>query len=502
MSSRTCSPGGSGSIRGYRHRAALEYLRKAIAASPSELVFPDEAGKMLPKHTALEHVLRRAGIVTGYVHKCRRQGCGHHEAAADANPRRCPKCKFKLFPVGEVRKIRFHHLRHTTASLLLMQGADLAAVQRIMRHQDPRITTEVYGHLAPGYLKNEINRLSFCPPPADLSASGAPAGAGATPEAPTEQQSQIAASGAQEPPPLAVVRDDARPAAPFATRLLPNPRRLTRPLRAAEPLERIRADLELSGREDLNLRPFGPESGAGPSPRAHQQLDPRSAGRSLGVHRSAQKGDAEKEASVGRVVVSVDRSPPRCALLCAAHSQLLRGLDEETKRCGALRTAWKVEEEAGNGSCVRFEHNLQPPRSKLLGHHRLEDVREPHAILRERDPQSAVIGHDAPAHRHSPVPAAPLELPSVEGASGHSEGHAFVTEEVLWPLRCALTLEIARSTHDDKTQGVRQAHLHHVALNRFAQAYARVVALGHDVDETILGDDFDIHSRMPGTKSW
>jgi site-specific recombinase XerD len=27
--------------------------------------------------------------------------------------------------------IRFHHLRHTTASLLLMSGADLAAVQRI-----------------------------------------------------------------------------------------------------------------------------------------------------------------------------------------------------------------------------------------------------------------------------------------------------------------------------------------------------------------------------------
>ena len=40
-----------------------------------------------------------------------------------------------------------HLLRHTTASLLLMSGADLAAVQRIMRHQDPRLTTEVYGHL-------------------------------------------------------------------------------------------------------------------------------------------------------------------------------------------------------------------------------------------------------------------------------------------------------------------------------------------------------------------
>jgi integrase len=55
-------------------------------------------------------------------------------------------CKFRLFPVGQVRKLRFHHRRHATASLLLMQGADPAAVQRIMRHQDPRITTEVYGH--------------------------------------------------------------------------------------------------------------------------------------------------------------------------------------------------------------------------------------------------------------------------------------------------------------------------------------------------------------------
>jgi hypothetical protein len=119
----------------------LLYLRKSIAASSSELVFPAEEGTMLPRHTALEEVLRRAmrraGQVTGYVHKCGRSACGNSEPAADANPRPCPKCDFKLFPVGQVRKIRFHHLRHTTASLLLMNGADLAAVQRIMRHQDP-----------------------------------------------------------------------------------------------------------------------------------------------------------------------------------------------------------------------------------------------------------------------------------------------------------------------------------------------------------------------------
>jgi integrase len=81
------------------------YLKKAIAASPSELVFPDKR-RMLPKYTAMEEglrrAMRRAGIVTGYVHKCRRKGCGHHEAAPDANPRRCPSASS-----SSVRSARF-----------------------------------------------------------------------------------------------------------------------------------------------------------------------------------------------------------------------------------------------------------------------------------------------------------------------------------------------------------------------------------------------------------
>ena len=60
-----------------------------------------------------------------------------------------------------VRPIRFHDLRHGTASLLMMAGANPAAVQRIMRHSDPKLTTEVYGHLAPEYLRAEVDRLTF-----------------------------------------------------------------------------------------------------------------------------------------------------------------------------------------------------------------------------------------------------------------------------------------------------------------------------------------------------
>jgi len=31
----------------------------------------------------LRRALKRAGIVTGYKHECRRKGCGHEEAHAD-----------------------------------------------------------------------------------------------------------------------------------------------------------------------------------------------------------------------------------------------------------------------------------------------------------------------------------------------------------------------------------------------------------------------------------
>ena len=65
----------------------------------------------------------------------------------------------KLWPRAHVRKIRFHDLRHTTATLLMMAGANPAAVQRILRHSDPRVTTEVCGHLAPKYLRKEIDLL-------------------------------------------------------------------------------------------------------------------------------------------------------------------------------------------------------------------------------------------------------------------------------------------------------------------------------------------------------
>jgi integrase len=46
--------------------------------------------------------------------------------------------------------LRFHHLRHTCASLLLNQGTPALAVKEWLGHSSIQITVDRYGHLAPG----------------------------------------------------------------------------------------------------------------------------------------------------------------------------------------------------------------------------------------------------------------------------------------------------------------------------------------------------------------
>jgi hypothetical protein len=51
------------------------------------------------------------------------------ESAADQDQRRCPKDGRKLWVKAVVRPIRFQDLRRTTASLLIMAGANLPALK-------------------------------------------------------------------------------------------------------------------------------------------------------------------------------------------------------------------------------------------------------------------------------------------------------------------------------------------------------------------------------------
>jgi len=143
----------------------VPFIGYALEALPGQWLFPDRKGRM---HTPnwkpeklLRTALRRAGIVTSFLHVCRRKGCGHEQEEKDKTQRLCPKCKMKLWPRAKSRPLRFHELRHTFGSVLIMSGANLVSVQKLLGHSNPKITAETYAHLAPDYLLAEVNLLRF-----------------------------------------------------------------------------------------------------------------------------------------------------------------------------------------------------------------------------------------------------------------------------------------------------------------------------------------------------
>jgi integrase len=212
--------------------ALVPWLEDALSASASSLVFPGPSGDMFRRDVPLEDVLRRAlgraSIVRHWRHVCRRRGCGHAEEHQDGELRRCPRCRMKLWPKPVVRPIRFHDLRHTTATLLLRSGVPLVVVQKMLRHRDPKLTEATYGHLATDYLRAEVNRLKL---------EGMPV---------PEKVQMRAAASARVPP-----------VSPTPPETLKGPEQRGENPSDSDPFS-------LSGRQDSNLRPLGPEPSALP----------------------------------------------------------------------------------------------------------------------------------------------------------------------------------------------------------------------------------------------
>jgi integrase len=66
---------------------------------------------------------------------------------------------YKVLPKAGLRRIRFHDLRHTFASLLLQQGESPAYVKDQLGHSSIQVTVDVYGHLIPGANRQAVDRL-------------------------------------------------------------------------------------------------------------------------------------------------------------------------------------------------------------------------------------------------------------------------------------------------------------------------------------------------------
>ncbi len=117
-------------------------------------------------HEALRSTLARAGLLDGWEHVCRRckaNGKAHSARFADPTERRCPNCGMKLWPKALPRRMNFHSLRHTTATLLKRAGVDIHIIQRILRHADIKLTADTYGHVNAEDLPEAVNKIAPLP---------------------------------------------------------------------------------------------------------------------------------------------------------------------------------------------------------------------------------------------------------------------------------------------------------------------------------------------------
>ena len=70
---------------------------------------------------------------------------------------------YPLLGRAGLRRIRFHDLRHTFASLLIQNGESLAYVRDQLGHASIQLTVDTYGHLVPGANRQAVDRLDDVP---------------------------------------------------------------------------------------------------------------------------------------------------------------------------------------------------------------------------------------------------------------------------------------------------------------------------------------------------
>ena len=63
-----------------------------------------------------------------------------------------------LLEQNGLRKIRFHDLRHTCASLLLSQNVNMKVIQMWLGHSSMKTTADIYAHLDSAS-KNEAGKI-------------------------------------------------------------------------------------------------------------------------------------------------------------------------------------------------------------------------------------------------------------------------------------------------------------------------------------------------------
>ena len=80
--------------------------------------------------------------------------CGRYRKSCQGHQKRF----YAAVARAGIEDFRFHDLRHTFGSHLVMEGVDLRTVQQLMGHKDVKMTMR-YSHLSPEYVQEAMERL-------------------------------------------------------------------------------------------------------------------------------------------------------------------------------------------------------------------------------------------------------------------------------------------------------------------------------------------------------
>ena len=80
---------------------------------------------------------------------------------SQVDPSNLRKLFHRLLVDAGMRRVRFHDLRHTFASLLLQNGETPTYVKEQMGHSSIQVTVDIYGHLVPGGNRAAVDKLDL-----------------------------------------------------------------------------------------------------------------------------------------------------------------------------------------------------------------------------------------------------------------------------------------------------------------------------------------------------
>src|SRR5262245_17333895 len=133
--------------------------RKRAAALRKEMEKP--AGERRDAASVVNEVMEDWLFTTAEVPKSKaaKRSEAKPRSGTQLDPSNLRKMFNRLLTAAKLRRVRFHDLRHTFASLLIQQGEGLAYIRDQLGHSSIKVTVDIYGHLVPGGNRQAVDKL-------------------------------------------------------------------------------------------------------------------------------------------------------------------------------------------------------------------------------------------------------------------------------------------------------------------------------------------------------